>query len=557
MTNIRNFCIIAHIDHGKSTLADRFLELTKTIPSGKMRQQFLDQMELERERGITIKLQPVQMKYKNFVLNLIDTPGHMDFYLEVERSLKAVEGAVLLVDAVKGVQAQTLSNLSLAQEQNLKIIPVINKIDLPSARIPEVEEELVNLLKINKDKIIKISAKNGTNVEQVLEAIIKNIPSPKGSSQAPVETLVFDSSYDSYKGVIAYLRVLNGSLKGKEKEVGIFKPQLTPTDELKAGEIGYLATGEKNLEKYLEKIGWRIPQPMVFASFYPQKDSDFNVLKEAINKLKLNDPAFSSEVESLPVLGRGFKCGFLGMLHLEIVAERLKREHNLNLVITSPRVNYQIFKKEGVVKEPWASLEIVVPQTYLGQTMDILKQLRGKHKGTEFLSGQRLIINYDIPLADIIINNFYDKLKSVTSGYASMSYKIIGLKEGDLVKLEVLIAKELVEELSQIIPRSQAENKARQLAMALKNFIPKQNFVVSIQIILGDIFGDKQKKTKTGRIIAREDIPALRKDVTGHLYGGDYTRKRKLLEKQKRGKKKMKALGKVNIPSDVFLKLLK
>jgi len=557
MEKIRNFCIIAHIDHGKSTLADRFLEITNTIPLEKMQEQILDQMDLERERGITIKLQPVRMEYKGYILNLIDTPGHMDFRSEVERSLKAVEGAVLLVDAVKGVQAQTLSNLYLAQKQNLKIIPVINKIDLPNARIPEVEEEISNLLKIEKEKIIKISAKNGNNVEKVLEEIIKEIPPPTGSQDASLKTLIFDSFFDSYKGIIAYIRVIDGVLKKEKQEIGIFKPDLVPVKELKAGEIGYFATGEKDLEKFLEKIGWEKPKPMVFASLYPREDSDFNILKDAINKLKLTDSALFSEEESSPVLGRGFKCGFLGMLHLEIIVERLRRESGLDLIITVPRVNYEILRKERIIKEPWVNLKIITPKSYLDNVMSLLKQLRGEYIETEYLSSENLIVEYDIPLADII-TDFYDKLKSATSGYASMIYKPIESRVGDLAKLEVFIAREYFQGLSQIVPNNQSFQRARQLAVSLKELIPKQNFAVAIQIVLGDLFDDQDnKKTGKSNIIARETIPSLRKDVTGYLYGGDYTRKRKLLEKQKKGKKKLEARGKVNIPSEVFVKLLR
>lgn len=556
MKNIRNFCVISHIDHGKSTLADRFLELTKTIPPEKMREQVLDQMDLERERGITIKLQPVRMEYKDYILNLIDTPGHMDFYSEVERSLEAVEGVILLVEAVRGIQAQTLSNLYLAQKQNLTIIPVINKIDLPNARVEEVEQELASLLKIKKEEIIKISAKKGTNVEKVLEAIIEKIPSPEGNPKAPLKTLIFDSFYDSYKGIIAYIRVLDGILKKEKQEIGIFKPEMIPIKELQAGEIGYLATGQKNLEEYLKTIGWEKPQPMVFASLYPYQESDFNLLKDGINKLKLTDAAFYSEEESSTALGRGFKCGFLGMLHLEIVVERLRRESGLDLITTAPRVNYEIFKKERIVKEPWVNLKIITPQVYLGRVMEILKQLRGEYQKTDYLSSERLIVEYNVPLADII-SDFYDNLKSVSSGYASMIYTPIGSRKGDLAKLEVLIAREVIPNLSQIVPEKDAFSRARQLAITLKQLIPKQNFAVAIQITLGDIFDMSDARKGEGKIIARETIPALRKDVTGYLYGGDYTRKRKLLEKQKKGKKKLEARGKINIPSEVFIKLLR
>jgi GTP-binding protein LepA len=557
MEKIRNFCIIAHIDHGKSTLADRFLELTKTVPMEKMKDQLLDQMDLERERGITIKLQPVRMDYKGYTLNLIDTPGHMDFRLEVEKSLRAVEGALLLVDAVKGVQAQTLSNLYLAQQQNLVIIPIINKIDLVNARPQEVEEELISLLKIEKEKIIKISAKNGTGIEQVLEAIIERIPGPKGSPDLPLKTLIFDSFYDPYKGIIAYIRVVDGVLKKDKQEIGIFKPQLVATNELLTGEIGYIATGEKNLEQYLAKIGWEKPKPMVFASLYPREDSEFNLLKDAINKLKLNDAALYSEEESSPALGRGFKCGFLGMLHLEIIAERLKREFNLDLVATTPRVNYEILKKESVIKEPWVRLEIVTSHLYFGNVMNLLKGLRGDYQETKYLSNERMIIVYNTPLADIV-TDFYDKLKSATSGYASMIYESIGSRPGKLAKLEVLLAKEHFQNLSQIVPEEELQKRARNLALSLKNLVPKQNFAVAIQIVLGNVFeGESLKNIENSKIVARETIPALRKDVIAPLYGGDYTRKKKLLEIQKKGKKELAAKGRVRIPTEVFIDLLK
>lgn len=528
MKNIRNFCIIAHIDHGKSTLADRFLEITGTVPKEKMRPQMLDQMDLERERGITIKLQPVRMEYKNYVLNLIDTPGHMDFYCEVMRSLEAVETAILLVDAVKGVQAQTLSNLHLAQKQNLKIIPVINKIDLANARTEEVEQEIKKLLDINK--IIKISAKFGINVEQVLEEIINHCPAPKTSNK---NMLIFDAFYDSYKGVIAYIRA-NKEITG---EVGIFKPEMIKTGQLKPGEIGYLETGEKNLEKYLEKIGWQNPQPMVFASIYPTEDDDFSVLKSSLHKLKLNDAALSFQEESSGALGRGFKVGFLGMLHLEITVERLKREYNLDLILTAPQVNYV------GNQEPWVELEIISPSEYLGQIMNLLKNLRAEYQEMQYLSSKQIIIKYEMPLADII-TNFYDNLKSASSGYGSMSYKPIGYRPGDLVKLEILIARQPVKALAQTVPKEFALARAKNLAERLKEIVPRQNFAVAIQAAID------------GRIVARETIPALKKDVTGYLYGGDYTRKMKLLQKQKRGKKKLEKLGRVRIPSEVFVKLL-
>jgi len=557
MKNIRNFAIISHIDHGKSTLADRLLEITNTVPREKMRDQLLDQMDLEREKGITIKLQPVRMEYKGYVLNLIDTPGHIDFCSEVERSLKAVEGVVLLVDATKGIQAQTLTNLYLAQKQNLVVIPVINKIDLPNACIEKVEEELINLLKIEKNRIIKISAKTGQNVEKLLEEIIKSVPPPKGDPKGPLKILIFDSFYDPFKGVIAYIRVLEGTLRKEKNEIGVFKPQMVPVSELGVGEVGYLATGQKNLEEYLKSVGWEIPQSMVFASLYPTNEADFSILKEALNRLKLNDPALYFEEESLPALGRGFRCGFLGTLHLEIVVERLKREYQLDLLVTTPQVNYQINRKDRIAKEPWVELKIITPQNYLGKVMELLKQLRGEYKKTDYLSKDRLIIEYNVALADILIN-FYDRLKSVSSGYASMIYTPIESRKADLVKLEVFVAGQQVSALSQIVPREYAQKKARKLAVSLKELIPRQNFAVPIQIALGDIFQEqKTHKPSKSRIIARETIPALRKDVLAPLYGGDYTRKKKLLQKQRKGKKKLAARTKVNIPNDVFIKLLR
>ena len=531
---IRNFCIIAHINHGKSTLADRFLEITETVPKSKMREQLLDQMDLERERGITIKLQPVRMQYKNFILNLIDTPGHMDFYDEVVRSLQAVDGAILLVDAVKGIQAQTLSNLELAKKNNLKIIPVINKIDLPNARIQEVEQELKNLL--DKQKILKISAKKNIGINNLLEQIIKKIPAPCKDRSRPVPTYnVFDAIYDSYQGVIAYIK----TNKTLTQNIGIFTPKMQKISELNPGEIGWIATGEKNLENYLSKIGWEKPQPMVFASVFPSQESDFNLLKQSLLKYKLSDYAFDFQEESSNALGRGFKCGFLGMLHLEIVLERLKREHDLDLVITSPQVDH----KQNNNQEPWVDLEIISPSKYLGPILNLLKNLRGEYQDTKYLE-KNIIIKYKMPLADII-SDFYDNLKSVSSGYASMSYKPIGYKPGDLAKLEVLIAKEPVKALEQIVPKKFANNKAKKLAKKLKQVIPKQSFVVAIQIALD------------GRIIARETISALRKDVTKGLYGGDYSRKKKLLVKQRKGKKRLEKFGKVNLPSEVFVKLLR
>jgi GTP-binding protein LepA len=605
LLNIRNFGIISHIDHGKSTLADRLLELTGTIEQRKMREQVLDMMDLEREKGITIKLQPVRMEYEleipnsksqtgaKYILNLIDTPGHVDFTYEVSRSLAAVEGTVLLVDASQGVQAQTLANLHLAQEQKLVIIPVVNKIDLSHAQIEETVQEISRLLNINQVDILKISAKQGTNVEKVLEAIIKRIPSPRGNPAGPLRALIFDSVYDPYKGVIAYVRIVDGQIQSGDRiimmasrasaeviEVGVFRPQLTKIDSLKSGEIGYIATGLKDVgqcrvgdtiighseQRTVNNIqplpGYQEPKPVVFASFYPAETDDYDLLKEGLAKLKLNDASLQYEPESCEGLGRGFRCGFLGMLHLEIVSERLKREYGLNLIITSPSVSYQIITSQGKhlrisspadlpeidkiaeIEEPWVSLEIITPNYYLGQVIKLLEGVRGKYRDTQYLSTGRVLVKYQAPLNEIIVD-FYDKLKNATAGYASMNYEVIGYRPADLVKMDILVAGEKVEAFARIIHREKAYREGRALVKKLKEVIPAQLFAVSLQAAIG------------GKIIARETIRALRKDVTGYLYGGDYTRKRKLLEKQKKGKKKLKQLGKVRIPSEVFLKVLK
>jgi len=604
--NIRNFCIIAHIDHGKSTLADRFLELTGTIEKRKMREQFLDSMDLERERGITIKLQPVRMTYskspaspelqrgeqiangQEFVLNLIDTPGHVDFSYEVSRSLAAVEGAILLVDATKGVQAQTLANLHLAQEQGLKIIPAINKIDLSGARVEEVEAEIRNILET--EEIYRISAKEGNGVEELLRAVIQKVPAPQTNVEKPLRALIFDSIYDSYKGVLAYVRIVEGKVKAGEKiflmgsraetevlEVGVFKPALMPKDTLEAGEIGYIATGLKDVslcrvgdtvtvfasQAREALIGYKEPKPMVFASFYPSAEADFDHLKDALNKLKLNDASLVFEPESSDALGRGFKCGFLGMLHLEIVSERLRREYGLELVVTTPSVAYKITEKYGgkektiyspqelpepsklqEIKEPWIKLEVVCPNMYLGAIMRLLQAAGGLYKTTQYLGTERVIIEYEAPLREIIVD-FYDRLKSVTSGYASMSYELVDWRGAELVKMDILVAGEEVPALSRITPKASVYDEGRALVKKLKEVLPRQMFAVAIQAAVG------------GKIIARETIAAMKKDVTGYLYGGDYTRKRKLLEKQKRGKKKMKAIGKLKIPQKAFLEILR
>jgi len=592
--NIRNFVIMAHIDHGKSTLADRLLELTGTISQKKMRPQFLDMMDLEREKGITIKLKPVRMETEisgaKYILNLIDTPGHVDFSYEVSRSLAAVEGAVLLVDATQGIQAQTLANLDLAKKQNIVIIPAINKIDSPQARVEETVEELASLLQIDKEKILKISAKLGTNVDKLLEAIINNIPSPTfGNIEKGFRALIFDSQYDAFKGVVAFVRVVDGKIKSGEKikllaanapaetkEIGFFKPELFPQAEVHAGEIGYIATGVKEPGKVrvgdtVAKLqterteplpGYKEPKPMVFASLYPENPDDFDVLKDAIAKLKLSDPALTSEPETKEALGRGFRCGFLGTLHAEIVSERLRREFGLELVISTPSVVYKIIdlkdKEEFIysatdwpnpsqikkMDEPWVSLEVITPVSYLGKILEILKTLRGKYIDTQYLSMEKALIFYEAPL-NSIITNLYDKIKSVSQGYASMSYKFLEFRPGDLVKMDILIAGEKEEAFSKIVPRDQVFEEGKRIVSRLKEVLPAEQFSVALQAAV------------EGKILARETIKSRRKDVTGYLYGGDYSRKRKLLEKQKKGKKLLKTKGRVRVPQEVFLEIFR
>jgi len=728
--NIRNFCIISHVDHGKSTLADRFLEITKTVESRKMKDQYLDSMDLERERGITIKLQPVHMiwqtpwvkkyeetnknrllyeelicqvkkalfnvynklgsgfkkntyykvleqeliklkipfekekiidvcynnkkvkKYKpdflidnkviielkalpfikklekkqvwdylkgsnfklallvNFgqtelqveriiyqknshqdslsseqvVLNLIDTPGHVDFSYEVSRSLAAVEGAILLVDATQGIQAQTISNLHWAQEQNLKIIPAINKIDLPAANIKKTSQEIVSLLKIDKSEIFQISAKTGEGVKELLHAVVNKIPAPVGGKY-PTRALVFDSVYDEYRGVVAFVKVVDGQITSDDKilmlgsnatdkalEVGVFKPQMTAKDNLSIGEIGYVVTGFKDISKcqvgdtltvikskkqngseilnFESKIflsplpGYKKIKPMIFASIF-SKDGNVKKLRNALEKLKLNDASLSYQPENSKAFGFGFRCGFLGILHMEIIKERLEREYDLNLIVTTPQVNYRKYKQNTKIKyeEPWVKLEIILPQDYIGPVMQLVQSVRGKYISIKYFT-DRVLLKYEAPLS-LIIANFYDKLKTVSSGFASMSYEFIGYRKEDLVKMDILITGDKVDVLSQIVHKSKINQKAHQIVKVLKELIPRQMFQISIQAAVGS------------KILARENIPALKKDVTQHLYGGDITRKRKLWDKQAKGKKKMKKLGKVDIPSDVFIKLLK
>jgi len=570
---IRNFVIFAHVDHGKSTLADRFLEITKTIDPRKMKPQFLDRMAIERERGITIKMQPVRMIWKDYILNLIDTPGHVDFSYEVSRSLAAVEGAVLLVDATQGVQAQTLSNLEMAKKENLAIIPIINKIDLPTADIEKTAKEIESLLGAKKEEIILISAKTGEGVEEVLKKIIEKIPFPKSLEQNNLRALIFDSEYDSYKGVVAYVRVFAGQIKKGDKiyliqskvksealEVGYFKPELVENKELKTGEIGYIATGLKNIEECrvgdtitiinnqdtkhkVEPLrGYKEPQSVVFASFYPTNSDDYDLLRDSLGKLKLNDASLVFLPESSSTLGRGFRCGFLGMLHLEIVSERLKRDYGLNLIVTLPSVAYK--GVEGNMEEPRIEIEIISPEKYLGEINKLLSNFPGEFKESNWLTEEKILIKYEGPL-DIILKGFYDKLKNVSSGYASMSYNLIGYKWANLVKVDIYINKEKIEAFSKIVRKEEAYKEGKKLTEILKDVLPFYQWSIPIQAAIG------------GTIIARETKKAARKDVTGYLYGGDVTRKKKLLEKQKKGKKLRAQFGKVTIPPDVFLKVLK
>lgn len=588
---IRNFVIVSHVDHGKSTLADRFLELTKTVPKEKMRPQYLDTMDLERERGITIKMAPVRMEYKGYILNLIDTPGHVDFSYEVSRSLAAVEGAVLLVDATKGIQAQTVANLELAENQNLIVIPVINKIDLPQAKVKEIKKEITRLLNVSEDEILSISAKYGTSVDKLLETVIEKVHCPRGNSQKPLRALIFDSTYDSFRGVIAYVRIVDGEIKsgekiylirnkieGEAKELGYFKPELLATKELKTGEIGYIVSGIKEPGKVrvgdtitklkisnIEPLpGYREPKPMVFAGFYPQnpQSDDFDLLKESLNKLKLNDSALTFEPEIKEGLGRGFRCGFLGTLHAEIISERLLREYNLNLVISSPSVSYKIIDRENKeifvksatdwlesskikeIQEPFVKLEVLSPLSFLGKVLEVLEKLEGNQIETKYLGGNKTLLIYETPLREII-SGFYNNLKGISQGFASMNYQILDYRRADLVKLEILVAGEKKEAFSKIVPREKAYQEGKKMVEKLKEILPAQLFSVPLQTVV------------SGKVLARETIRARGKNVIAPLYGGDYTRKRKLLERQKRGKKELKEKGKVQIPQNIFFELFK
>ena len=590
--NIRNFVIIAHIDHGKSTLADRLLEVTGTIEKRKMQDQVLDAMDLERERGITIKMQPVRMKYtldgEEYILNLIDTPGHIDFTYEVSRSLAAVEGAILLVDATQGVQAQTVGNVMLAKKEGLTIIPVLNKIDLKEARIEEVEKEIQKLLPEIQEPILRVSGKTGEGVETVLRAVVEKIHPPTIKPESPFRALIFDSKFDSFKGVIAYVRVMDGSItalqrikfyatggNGEVLEVGYFIPELSIGKNLTAGEIGYIATGIK--EPGLVRVGDTItdikseisseplkgyiePQPMIFASIYPEDADDFNSLRDALLKLKLNDPALFFEIESSESLGRGFRVGFLGMLHIEIIQERLRREHNLDLIFSTPSVSYRVKTKNGEVinihapseipddhlrewiEEPWVKLQIITPKKFLGSIIKILQEISGVFGKTEYLSEDRVELFYEAPLRSIIVD-FYDDIKSVSEGYASMSYDLIGFRKGDLERLDILVAGKRVNALTLMLEKKNVYSEGKKILEKLKILIPQQLFMVTLQAAIA------------GRIISRENIAAAAKNVTQHMYGGDRTRKMKLWKKQKEGKKRLKGAGEVDIPHDVYLKV--
>ena len=669
MNNIRNFCIIAHVDHGKSTLADRMLEMTKTIEGRDMKEQLLDTMDLERERGITIKLQPVTMRYgyesqkskvksqnfnskvksddleienfsspnrrnsdiensleiencelkiedSEFTLNLIDTPGHVDFGYEVSRSLKAVEGAVLLVDSTQGVQAQTLANLYQAIEQDLEIIPVVNKIDLPNAEVEKTKAEIVSLLGCKEEEILEASGKTGQGVEEILRAVVEKFPAPEVKENEPLRALIFDSKYDSYKGVLAYVRIFEGQTKreddiylmaGNKKahtiEVGKFSPDLKPTEFLRAGDIGYIATGLKSVDecrvgdtitltrnikiqetrnKQIQnskfKIsaspaggqnsvqplsGYKEVEPMMYASFYPSDGEDYNQMRDALEKLKLNDASLVFEGESSPALGRGFRIGFLGVLHLEIIKERLFREYDFEPVITTPSVVYEIKKTTGEVfkiysaaempeptqieeiREPRVKLDIIMPSKYLGEVMDLVQSTtRSEYLSTEYLDAERLTLSFNAPLADIIVN-FHDNLKSATSGFASFAYELVDYQPADLVRLDVYVAEDKVDSFSQIVHRQNSLKVGNRIVKKLKDVIPRQNFLIKLQAAVG------------GKILARENIRPFRKDVTAGMYGGDITRKRKLLEKQKKGKSRMKQTGRVEIPQKAFLEVLK
>ncbi len=584
--NIRNFSIIAHVDHGKSTIADRFLEITGAVGKDKHEDQMLDSLDLERERGITIKLAPVRLSYtlgpETYTLNLIDTPGHVDFSYEVSRALAAVEGAVMLVDATQGIQAQTLSHGLAALEQNLVIIPVINKIDLPNADVARRKKELIDTFGFLDSEVLLASGKSGEGVEEILKAIIERVPEPQQDVDKPLKALIFDSFFDTYKGVVAQIKVVEGRVpanqaeilfmgtksKGQVLEAGFFSPKLTPTDDLKAGEIGYIATGikEADLVRVGDTIstsfetpplpGYREVKPMVYVGLYPIDTSEYFELKEALSKFKLSDPAFSYLPESSAALGSGFRCGFLGLLHAEVVQSRLSSEFGVDLLATAPSVEYMLGEEfihspaelpQGTglkdLKEPWVKLTIFTPQTYIGPLMELIQDKRGRFLNMTHY-GMQVELLYEMPLSEMI-TDFYDKLKSVSSGFASLDWEFLDFREVDAVRVDILVGGEKVDALSSIVYRLKAESVGRKIVEKLKEVLPRQNFTIALQATIG------------GTIIARESITPFRKDVTAKLYGGDVTRKNKLLDKQKKGKKKMKMIGQVEIPQEAFLSILK
>lgn len=592
LDNIRNFSIIAHIDHGKSTLADRLMEVTGTVAERDSKQQLLDSMDIERERGITIKLTPVTMKYtkdgKEYTLNLIDTPGHVDFTYEVSRSLAACEGAVLIVDATQGVQAQTLANFYLAFENNLEVLPVINKMDLPSARPEEAKNDIENIIGIPADEAPCISAKTGLNIKQVLDQIVDKIPAPVGDNDAPLQALIFDSYYDNYKGAVCLVRIMNGKVKtgtkikmlqtGKEfdvVEVGVFKPKLERTEILEAGDVGYISASIKTvsdisvgdtiteLDRQAEQLpGYRKIQPVVYSGIFPIDGEKYNALKDALEKIKLSDASLVFTPETSNALGYGFRCGFLGLLHLEIISERLEREFNLDVITTMPSVTYRVFDRKGQmteisnpsdmpdadsiehIEEPFIKAEIFSPPEYVGAIMDLGIGKRGIYKDMQYLAENRVRLDFDFPLCEVVYD-FFDKLKSATHGYASFDYEMSNYQKSDMVKVDMLLNGEPCDALSLIAHKTRAYDRSRAITEKLKEVVPRQLFEIPIQAAIG------------GKIIARETVKALRKDVIAKCYGGDVTRKRKLLEKQKEGKKKMKRLGSVELPSEAFLSILK
>lgn len=590
---IRNFCIIAHIDHGKSTLADRLIEYTGALSQREMAEQVLDNMDLERERGITIKSQSVRLDYKakdgnTYVLNLIDTPGHVDFTYEVSRSLAACEGALLVVDAAQGIEAQTLANVYMALEHNLEIVPVINKIDLPSAEPERVKAEIEDVIGLDTTDAVAASAKSGIGIEDILEAIVAKVPAPQGEPTAPLQALIYDSKFDSYKGAIVYFRVVQGTIRkgtkikmmatGKSFEVtelGVFRPFPTVVDQLSVGEVGYLAASIKNVKDTqvgdtvtdaenpasTALPGYRKATPMVFCGLYPVDSAQYEDLKEALEKLQLNDASLIYEPETSVALGFGFRCGFLGLLHMEIIQERLEREYNLTLITTAPSVVYDVFKTNGDklrvdnptllpkpqeiahIEEPYVKATIMVPNNYVGAIMELCQEKRGTYLNMEYLSENRVMVTYDLPLNEIVYD-FFDQLKSRTKGYASLDYEFIGYKQSELVKLDIMINAEIVDALSFIVHKDKAYQRGRQMAEKLRELIPRQFFEVPIQAAIGN------------KVIARETVKAMRKDVLAKCYGGDISRKRKLLEKQKEGKKRMKQVGNVEIPQEAFMAVL-